>query len=105
MVMVPIWHKGEVARYAVVDSIDAEYVAGFRWLVGGSGYALRRCRGTTVYMHREIAGVTKGVRVDVDHIDHDPFNNQRANLRVVTHAENMRRRRPWSHKARKAGVA
>lgn len=88
-----------MARYAKVDPTDAEYVAGFRWLIGGSGYALRRCRGKTVYMHREIAGVAHGQRVDVDHLDHDPFNNQRANLRVVTHAENVKRRRPWGRKA------
>lgn len=42
-----------------------------------------------IYMHREIMGAA-GREQKVDHIDHDTLNNIRANLRVVTHSQNLR---------------
>lgn len=39
-------------------------------------------------LHREIAGVPKGSKLVVDHIDRDTTNNTKSNLRIVTRAEN-----------------
>jgi len=39
-------------------------------------------------LHREIAGVPKGSKLVVDHIDRDTTNNTRENLRIVTRGEN-----------------
>ena len=41
------------------------------------------------YMHRFILGLTDP-RVEVDHKDHNGLNNQRRNIRTVTHAQNLR---------------
>ena len=41
----------------------------------------------TILMHRVIMKTPKGV--DCDHIDHDTLNNQKYNLRNVTHSRNM----------------
>ena len=54
----------------------------------------------SVTMHRMILGVEP--RVPVDHIDGDPFNNQRSNLRVVTHglnrANSLKKKGRWRYK-------
>ncbi len=81
----------------VVDEADSGLVAGFRWfsvchtLKGGktrTPYIAGKVEGRRVYLHRFLMGEPAG-RV-IDHIDGDPLNNCRANLRVVTHAENAR---------------
>lgn len=54
-------------------------------------------------LHRVITSASPGQ--SVDHVNHDPSDNRRANLRVCTHAENMRnRRRPSTNKCGLKGV-
>lgn len=75
---------------AKVDDADYERVAGVNWYRHSQGYATTTIRRRTVSMHRLILNAKRGE--EVDHIDRDPSNNQRANLRIVSHAENMRNR-------------
>jgi hypothetical protein len=93
MIEVPIYRTDLVA---LVDDADAALATGFRWLVHRSGvsglvYARRRFkdngRWQTVAMHREIMGDPPGL--DVDHINGNGLDNRRANLRVVSRAENL----------------
>ena len=53
-------------------------------------YAIRTAKetGKTIYMHREIMGITDS-KVYVDHIDHDGLNNQKTNLRVSANRFNQ----------------
>lgn len=77
-------------KYSLVDDRDYE------WLMEmGPWYANDHTRGTWtaemsggLLMHRFILNAPKGM--DVDHINGDSLDNQRANLRVCTHAENGR---------------
>ena len=89
---------GEIAH---VDDADASLVAEFQWRAAYTYYRGRRRlsavvarqRGddrSVIFMHRLITRPPEGF--EVDHIDRDPLNNQRANLRVCSHAENMRNR-------------
>ncbi len=86
-------------REAVIDAEDASLVAGRNWYVmeqSHSAYAARRevgCDGKwrTVYMHREIMGVTTSPTID--HRDGDGLNNRRKNLRAATASENQRNQR------------
>ncbi len=75
-------------EYVKVDEEDYERLSQYSWCLFKSEkrqYAIRtECKnGTqkTIYMHREIMGVTDP-KVYVDHRDHDGLNNLRSNLRV-----------------------
>lgn len=81
-------------KLAVVDNADVMYLQQWKWhAIRGrvTDYAVRKERdGSTIYMHRQLAAAAGGQQVD--HIDHDGLNNQRANLRVCSHTENR-----WNH--------
>ena len=87
--------KGYVA---MVDDSDYEMLVKFEWCVNvnrNAIYARRgspRCKGKQdeVKMHQVIMNTPKGMQVD--HIDGNGLNNQRANLRVVTNRQNCMNR-------------
>ena len=78
---------------ALVDDADYDALSQFKWFRHSYGYACYR-RGTvkhgtyrTFLMHRVILDAADGQYVD--HIDGNPLNNQRSNLRLCTQSENM----------------
>lgn len=83
---------------AIIDDIDYEKVCEYRWkrkiepsgitYVSASAPHPRGIGQTTVLIHRIITGARKGMVVD--HIDGNPLNNKRDNLRVVTDRDNIR---------------
>jgi len=83
---------------AIIDAADAPLVAGFNWsamTTSGLIYAQRKDYSSdkprTVLMHRAIMDEPNGL--EIDHIDCNGINNQRANLRVATRSQNMCNRR------------
>ena len=80
--------KGRVAQ---VDDSDYAVISGRRWHFNGR-YASRSDGHTTIYMHREILGLSPGDGQEVDHINGDPLDNRRVNLRVTSHAVNGQNR-------------
>jgi hypothetical protein len=82
---VPVHHFGEVRLLALVDEADLSLVSAHHWRYL-RGYAITAAAGRTIFMHRLITGAPKGMQCD--HINRDRADNRRANLRVVTHAQN-----------------
>lgn len=86
--------RGEVVAYARVDAVDAHLGEAHRWYHHASGYVVRavgshrgkKKRGL-VYLHRAILGLADGDSRQGDHVDLNRLNNRRANLRIVTTAE------------------
>lgn len=78
-------------KVALVDDGDYEYLNQWKWCAvyfGKNWYAERKNNlGITIRMHKLIMNTPKGMVTD--HIDHDGLNNQRENLRVCTHKQNM----------------
>jgi hypothetical protein len=93
-------------QFAIVDAGDYEWLNQYKWcLKGGRGglyYACRAERGKMILMHREIMQPPPGMVVD--HINHNPVNNRRCNLRTCTLRENHRNRRFVRNKSGFIGV-
>lgn len=86
-------------KIALVDDEDFEYINQWKWHAVkkkyGIYYASRITRLSSgkqrgLAMHTAIIGVCEGY--ECDHIDGDGLNNQRTNLRFVTHRQNLQNR-------------
>lgn len=89
-------------KVAIVDAADFDVLAQFKWhahkcganFCGARGISTKNGKRSILLMHRAIMSAPQGV--SVDHINHDPLDNRRANLRLCTHSENCKNR--TSHK-------
>ena len=81
-------------QYFYIDDIDYKTVSKHKWYISSNGYVVSNIRinGIIRYItiHRYILGL---IDVDrqfvVDHIDHNPKNNRRNNLRICSQSQNM----------------
>lgn len=81
-----------------VDTADLPLVGNRSWTVNVNrdssvtAFAIKPDgKHTTAYLHRVIMSPAPGLQVD--HIDGNPANNTRANLRIVTRRENLLNRK------------
>ena len=81
-------------RFSLVDDEDFEYLSKFKWHAvnnHGKYYArtAKKVNGKVkcTFMHRLLIDCPPGL--EIDHTDRNPLNNQKSNLRVVTHQENV----------------
>lgn len=94
---VPLHGRGDI-MWATVDAEDLPLIAHIRWgrsQKGSHPYALVRQFDETgkrlsFYMHRMVVDAPFGSHVD--HINGDTLDNRKSNLRLCTHAQNMRNR-------------
>jgi|SRR6185436_7585055 len=97
-VLVPLMGHGQcIKEYAIIDSSDADKLGNYRWSIfdnHGTCYAVRRDGKTRarIFMHREILGLPRGKSPEIDHINRNGLDNRRANLRIVTTAQNQQNR-------------
>lgn len=94
--------KGDII---LVDDEDFTLLNQRAWQINDSGYAIRSQRvgprkdGKKIQLaiHRVILGLEHGDTRQVDHINGDPLDNRRANLRICSKDENARNRRVHSN--------
>ena len=83
-------------KVAIVDDEDYDYLMQWKWYVCNKRYKFYAVRNipisnnkqTIISMHRLIMKPDKGMVID--HLDGNPLNNQKNNLRICTHSDNMR---------------
>ena len=80
-------------KVTIVNDKDYARFHRYRWRLSGRGYVIRHAPGhrkprKVIFLHREIINTPAGKITD--HVDGDPLNNTRKNLRVCTHQENLR---------------
>lgn len=85
-------------KTALVSGEDFDYLNQFNWQFTPRGYVKRSTsrkmgKKTTIFLHRELMGFPVGLYVD--HIDGNPLNNQRDNLRLSTPSENLFNAKKW----------
>lgn len=75
-----------------VDDQDAHLLVERAWRKAGGDRRYWACkiRRRTVYLHRVILNAPPGM--DVDHINGDPDDNRRCNLRLATRSQNLARK-------------
>jgi hypothetical protein len=69
-----------------VDDDVFEMMGCFKWFKNDKGYVFRYVNYTISYLHCEILPVAKPLVVD--HINQNPLDNQRHNLRAATRSQN-----------------
>lgn len=97
---IKLYEKENQNRYTQVDDEVYEELNKWHWHYS-AGYVERtiyisKIKGVTktrhVKIHREILNITD-VNICIDHIDGNPLNNQRNNLRIATRSQNMANRK------------
>jgi hypothetical protein len=87
---------GSIRARAEVDPTDVIWLAQFNWCVGPGGYAARgfthNGKIRTMFMHRQILGLSLDDPRRVDHINRNNLDNRRENLRLVDNAKNAQNR-------------
>ena len=83
--------KKEIVGKATIDLEDVELVKDYGWYLNNKGYVIAT-KGSNcehLWLHRIVIGATNDIEC-VDHIDRNPLNNTKSNLRPCTNTENKR---------------
>lgn len=84
---------GQASASGVVSAVDVDLVGDHKWY-GTTGYMVTRLNGKTTYLHRlimiRVLGRELNRREEVDHINGNGLDNRRENLRLASHAQNLK---------------
>ena len=97
MKKIPLSAKGKLSNrgkyFAFVDDELYDELSKFNWSISNNGYSQRRVKigdkVSTILMHRQIMELSFGDNKCVDHINGNRLDNQKSNLRVCSHTENL----------------
>jgi len=87
-------YKNTIVAVAIVDSDMYDLLNSFKWNLNSNGYLIGEVithesrKPRKVQMHRFIMGLEHGDNKFVDHVNGNPLDNRRSNLRLATPAEN-----------------
>ena len=79
-------------KVAIVDDDMFDYLNQWKWYANnnyvGRSITVSKNKQKHILIHRFIMKPDKGMLID--HLDGNPLNNQKNNLRICTHSDNMR---------------
>lgn len=94
--------------YAVIDNDMYAKLSKYNWRgVKAKEQWYAYClddKGKVIYMHRQIMGLKRKDGKEVDHINHNTLDNRKQNLRICTHAENIRNQKIKRYSSKYKGV-
>lgn len=104
MKQVPVYLKREIVAWAIVDDEDYSRVMEHKWMLRRT--KTERCNYPTSYaskaplrkMYHFILRYKPEKGKEIDHIDGNGLNNQKSNLREVTHQQNHFNRGPTGNR-------
>lgn len=85
-------------KATIVDDDAPSDVFSVKWYLHSRGYVCRTTHGKTIMMHRIISGARPGQVVD--HVNNNPLDNRRSNLRACYQVENTWNCPPVKNKLR-----
>lgn len=95
--IVPLFFRKAVVDYAIIDPEDYPNIGRHRWRLKKKHHGVQCWAGRgskrAIFMHRELLGLQAGDGLMGDHINGNGLDNRRANLRIVTRAQNQQNRR------------
>lgn len=71
-------------KLVLIDNEDVYLLIRHGWCLKDDKYLVATIKGKRKYLHQLILNTNKLI----DHIDRNPLNNQRSNLRIVTKSQN-----------------
>lgn len=79
----------------IIDDDDYDLIKNYSWTVSKNGYVSTwdKINKKRMGIHRIIMGVSNTSYPIVDHINRDPRDNRKCNLRLCTYAENNKNRK------------
>jgi len=106
MKLVRLHGKNAEGRCALVEDGDYAQLRKFKWYVGKNGYCYARKQSSNVethyYMHRVVMQAPSGTLVD--HINRNPLDNRRVNLRLCSFKQNNTNGSAYNKHSRYKGV-
>jgi hypothetical protein len=86
--------KSEITGYTLVSPEDFPLLNTYKWYLNANGYAASTINAENWVIHRYIKINILGEKITpqqkVDHINHEPLDNTRDNLRIATDSLNSR---------------
>lgn len=78
------YQKDNIIYIIIIDKEDYTKVQNYYWTLNHNGYPWSRTQGTKIYLYHLIYETDKLI----DHIDRNPLNNKKNNLRIVDYSQN-----------------
>lgn len=89
MKQIPLSGSNGEGKFAIVDDEDYEAASAYTWHLSSRGYAVTK--EGQLLLHHLVFGKPSS-SLFVDHIDGNPLNNQKTNLRFATYTQNAQNR-------------